>query len=203
MGEATWNELVRVMPPHAGAGDSSVDWEDIESAWGTRLPDDYRRFITAYGEGGIENFLEILSPRTADGDDFESEMAEETANARGEWEPVPAAGPDAAPLIAWGVDTDGDILCWLTTGNEPNQWPVAVWGRHADTPWTIYDCTMTKFLVKIFGAEFAECPLSGTDLWDKRHVTFLHRREEQRLRTQGINPWTGGANLHVQTDVDD
>ncbi|MFH9426446.1 SMI1/KNR4 family protein [Streptomyces sp. NPDC017529] len=203
MDEATWGELIRVMPPHAGAGDSGIDWVDVENAWGTRLPGDYRRFITVYGEGGLNNFLAVLSPRTTGDNGLESEMAQETANARGEWEPVPVGGPDAVPLIAWGVDANGDILCWLTTGNDPDQWPVAVWGRHADTPWTVYECNMAEFLVKMFRAEFAECPLSGTDLWGESHITFLCRREEKRLRAQGINPWTGEANPYAQTDVDD
>ncbi|MEU2791631.1 SMI1/KNR4 family protein [Streptomyces sp. NPDC007100] len=175
MDEAAWDELVRLMPPHAGAGSPDVDWARVEKTWGTRLPADYQRFIATYGEGAINEYLEIVSPCTADDDGSASEMEEETCNARGEWEPVPVDGPDAAPLIAWGVDASADILCWLTTGDDPDQWPVAVWGRHTDTRWSVYDCGMTEFLKKTFKAEFEECPLSGDDLWDKECNTFLHR----------------------------
>ena len=37
-------------------------WEEIEKKIGIIFPEDYNRFIDFHGEGGINEFLWILSP---------------------------------------------------------------------------------------------------------------------------------------------
>ncbi|MEV1007135.1 hypothetical protein [Streptomyces sp. NPDC049881] len=56
---------------------------------------------------------------------------------------------------------------------------------------TRIECGMVSLLLEIFTAELGENPLSGTALWGKDLVRFLHQRDEEALRTQGIDPWTG------------
>ncbi len=38
------------------------DWEKVEDSYEIKFPNDYKSFIEYYGEGGINEFLWILSP---------------------------------------------------------------------------------------------------------------------------------------------
>ncbi|MFI9200859.1 SMI1/KNR4 family protein [Streptomyces sp. NPDC053048] len=198
-------ELRHLVPTHTGAGET-VDWIRAAAVWGTRLPDDYVAFITEYGEGHISEFLYIFNPLSTKGDESLSQMLMETKTARalaaqlpGPWE---LHEPPSAPLIAWGVTSGPDILCWLTTDKDPDQWPVVVFGRHTASLPTIYNCGMAEFLRRVFLADFDECPMSGLDLWDLASPKFLHWREEQRLWDSGINPWTGEASPYAGMEWD-
>ncbi|MFK0114066.1 SMI1/KNR4 family protein [Streptomyces sp. NPDC091217] len=162
----SWLEEVRrVMPSHPGAGDT-VDWGTIEASWGTCFPNDYKEFMAEYGEGAIGDYLSLMAPETHIGPGGESSylgMQQESANAEEAWR---VDGPGAAEiprLITWGVDSSADLLCWLATDNDPDKWPVVVWGRD-DARWTEYPCGMLEFLCRMFRAEFDECPLSAVSL---------------------------------------
>ncbi|MBK3564785.1 SMI1/KNR4 family protein [Streptomyces sp. MBT62] len=180
------------MPSPPGAGDS-VDWDAVEASWGTRFPGDYKEFMAAYGEGVIDDYLSLMAPEThvdPGGESSYMGMQQESANAEDVWR---ASGPGAAEtprLIAWGADSSADFLCWLATDADPDKWPVVVWGR-GDARWTEYPCGMVEFLLRLFRAEFDECPLGAVSLWGVGSARFLHRQEEQRLRMAGISPWTG------------
>ncbi|MGI8331694.1 hypothetical protein ACRYCC_17145 [Actinomadura scrupuli] len=62
---------------------------------------------------------------------------EETENARDTWEMLggqEGLGIDPKHILAWGITSGPDILCWLTTDPDPDDWPV-LWSV-ADTPKT-------------------------------------------------------------------
>lgn len=166
-----------------GDGGDTVDWPAVERRWGFRFPADYIDFLHTYGKGVFMQYLLILGPEV---DGPIDSMAEETENARGS-EPLRTDHD----VIAWGVDSSGDILCWLVSGEEPDQWPVAVWGRHSSPHWATYECGMVEFLRATISGEFSECPLSGLDLWNTVPVSYLGDREDKRLRSLGLDPWTG------------
>jgi hypothetical protein len=181
-----------IMPPHAGAGES-VDWAAIEASWGHSFPADYRRFMAEYGGGGIENYLGILPPEPYEPKAQFTGMSFETRNARVRWEERPGdpklvAGPGS--LLAWGVNSSADLLCWRTDGPDPDTWPVVVWNED-DFLWTAYDTGMAGFLLRMFRAEWEECPLGAISLWDVSEVVFLSTREEDRFWAAGLDPWTG------------
>lgn len=185
-------ELRRIMPPHPGAGDA-VAWGAIEASWGTRFPDDYKEFVAAYGEGAIDDYLAVMAPETHGEPGVETAyegMQQESLNAGDMWRAAKPDEADFSRLIAWGVDSSADILCWLATDSDPNKWPVVVWGR-IDARWTEYACGMLEFLCRLFRTEFEECPLGDVSLWGVGSPIFLHKKEEQRLRAAGISPWTG------------
>ncbi|MBT2382172.1 SMI1/KNR4 family protein [Streptomyces sp. ISL-11] len=190
------------MPAHQNAGES-VDWAVAERFWDTRFPRDYVAFMAEYGEGTIGDFLYVLQPLPSPyWTDPDSGMRSETDSARrlltAEPDlPGPAgAGPGPGPVIAWGVTSGPDILCWLTADADPDRWPVVVLGRHTTAPVVVHDCGMTEFLGRLFLAAFDECPLSGTQLWGEAAPKFLHCREEQRIWDAGIDPWTGARDAY-------
>ncbi|MCD9194632.1 SMI1/KNR4 family protein [Streptomyces albireticuli] len=182
----------RLMPPHANAGES-VDWAAAERAWGTTFPRDYVTFMAEYGEGTISDFLYVLQPLPSPyWTDPDSGMRAETGTAGELLTAVPRTpGSDLPPdgVIAWGVTSGSDLLCWLTTNPDPDRWPVVVLDRNASAPVRVHDCGMTEFLRRLFLAAFDKCPLSGTRLWGEPAPKFLHCREEQRIWDAGIDPW--------------
>ncbi|MFY1577485.1 hypothetical protein ACN26Z_21560 [Verrucosispora sp. WMMD703] len=186
--------LRRMMPPPIGP-DVAVDWGRMSRAWGKQFPADYRQFMDVYGPGTIAEFLvvkqpeprEVLSGAAAGG------MVCETANAEAAWTEFrkePTLAEVNPMLIAWAVSASADILCWDSSGDDPDGWPVLVWNRD-DTAWRRYDCGMVEFLRRVLEAEFEECPLSGTNVWGIATAKYLTFGEETRLRKAGFDPWTG------------
>ncbi|MEU0245245.1 SMI1/KNR4 family protein [Streptomyces sp. NPDC006235] len=189
-----WDDLQRVMPPTA-ASDTRMDWDRVARSWGKQFPPDYRRFLDVYGAGSVEACLAVLAPyskgeSSAPGSDA---MAEETANAKGAWGRIPkapeAAGLDPA-LIAWGVSSAADILCWDTSTEDPVTWPLLVYNRD-DNLWRRYDCGVVEFFVRVIRAEFDDCPLGDLSFWGTDSALFLNEAEQRRRLAQGLDPWTG------------
>lgn len=182
------------MPPPA-APDSTVNWGELSRSWGKDFPPDYRRFMDLYGPGTIQRFLVLGAPepKGAPSDPRTGGTAHETANAILTWTRVrkePALRGVTPELIAWGVDTSADILCWDATDEDPSRWPVLVYNRD-DMIWRRYDCGMVEFLLRVLRAEFDECPLGDLSIWGHASVTFLTRKEQERRLKAGFDPWTG------------
>ncbi|TDC80486.1 SMI1/KNR4 family protein [Streptomyces hainanensis] len=185
-------DLSRIMPPHDGAGDE-IDWDRAERTWGVAFPADYREFVGAYGEGVIEDFLALLIPYSSRFNHDHYGMAYETGNAREAWRATRAGeepqGVERSSLIAWGVDSGADILCWGAVSPDPNEWPVVVYRRQGRDPWRVYRCGMVEFLLKTIRGDLEGCPLSGDDIWECDNPRFLHWREEARIVEAGEIPW--------------
>ncbi|HET9138691.1 hypothetical protein [Actinophytocola sp.] len=188
-----WETLQRLMPPRTGS-DAVVDWARLSESWGRQFPADYRRFLDAYGTGEIQAYLSIVTPEPRDRPLSESlGMAAETVNAEYAWaeeDKSPALVDTDPELIAWGVDASADLLCWDAFGADPDTWPVLVFNR-GDARWRRYDCGMVEFLIRLLRADFDTCPLGGTDLWGIGSAVFLTPTERNRLRNEGLDPWTG------------
>ncbi|MGW9136522.1 SMI1/KNR4 family protein [Streptomyces sp. NPDC055681] len=184
--------LTRLMPPHPGAGDT-VDWDSVERSWGTRFPGDYKELIAHYGAGAISDYLGFVLPESRaekGGEPAFQGMEAETLNALDYWRGKAPGKSGRDQVIAWGVDSSADILCWRVTGDNPDAWPIVVWNQD-DVIWREYSCGVVEFLCRVLEAEFDECPLGGLTLWGNASPRFLHRDEEQRLRASGLDPWTG------------
>ncbi|PJE97230.1 hypothetical protein CUT44_13720 [Streptomyces carminius] len=196
-----------VLAPDAGA-DEGVDWEALSAAWGFRFPSDYMAFMEFYGAGGISDSLEVLRPLGPDRMDVDG-MATETANARDQRPPDSAAGGapcvvgTAESVVAWGVTSAADVLCWLASPADPDQWPVAVLRPSLVSRWTVHPVGMAEFLRRLLAGEFDSCPLSDTTLWQAGTGQFLHWREEKRLLAEGIDPWTGEPDPYAGLQFDD
>ncbi|MFJ8977942.1 SMI1/KNR4 family protein [Streptomyces sp. NPDC102282] len=200
---ATLETLRQLMPPTAES-DTSVDWARMSESWGKAFPSDFRYFIEAYGAGTIEDCLSVLRPEPRGAESGTDDMLMETVNAESAWtrEPKSADLVDASPeLIAWGLDSSSDILCWDASGDDPESWPVLVRSR-GDNLWSRYDCGMVEFLVRVLRAGFADCPLSDVSLWGKGHADFLNQREYQRRLKAGSDPWTGEPDPYADMFAD-
>ncbi|MFB7916201.1 SMI1/KNR4 family protein [Streptomyces sp. NPDC056061] len=161
-----------------------------------------------YGAGGISDSFEVLRPLSSEGDDV-GDMATETANARDQWTvgavPDGGTGPvrESDTVIAWAVTPAADVVCWLTSHSDPDQWPVAVLRPSPVSPWTVYPVGMAEFLSRLILGEFDTCPVAETTLWNAGTGRFLHWREEKRLVDEGIDPWTGEADPYADIGFDD
>ncbi|OKK11922.1 hypothetical protein AMK16_32700 [Streptomyces sp. CB00455] len=177
--------------PSTDGQDEEVDWDAMARLWGTTFPADYVAFMAVYGAGSISESCAVLRPKPAFAG-HESDVEEETANARDGW---PDAGSaeltrDAKwPVIAWGVTVAGDIACWRTTAENPDNWTVAVFRASGLRPWREYAYGMTEFLRLTFTGALEECPFDDSTLWNRAPQKFVHWREQ--LRLLGVDdPWT-------------
>ncbi|MFE0465462.1 SMI1/KNR4 family protein [Kitasatospora sp. NPDC058965] len=176
-------ELTRVLPPTHGA-DERVDWAAAEERWGTPFPKDYVEFMSLYGGGSFDEVC-ILTPLPVDYTRVDpGSFEDETEQARYMWEME--GGPDVLDvdpddILAWGVTSGADVLCWLTTDPDPDQWPVLV----CNPDFTIYHCGMVEFLLCLFREDIEPYPI-GIDVRDPA-TTWIHWKEEERRHKAGLS----------------
>ncbi|WP_051021512.1 hypothetical protein, partial [Nocardia araoensis] len=151
-------------------------------------------FMSVYGSGQFDTAdgnhgICILMPLPKESIYLDDEtFEEETENARGIWEMLGGQeGLDIDPqhILAWGVTSGPDILCWLTTDPDPDRWPVLVCGRHTDETFTLFPCGMVEFLRRLILDEHDPCPLSIDLQGDS--LRYVHRLEIQK-RGAGHEP---------------
>ncbi|MFJ4188834.1 hypothetical protein [Kitasatospora sp. NPDC089509] len=183
----------RIMPPGSGV---VADEPSMPDHLGGRLPGDYLEFIAVYGGGAVDDCLEVAVPgEDASPGGAPLPISRVTMEAHKAWEFEKVGGeliggPDS--ILAWGIDSSADLLCWVTSEASADSWPVAVFNR-GKARWRVYECGMVDFLVGVFQEEFDECPIGEVSLWGAREPRFLNWREEKRLIASGIHPWNGGS----------
>ncbi|MFF5974045.1 hypothetical protein ACFY7C_21240 [Streptomyces sp. NPDC012769] len=186
-------QLVSVMPPGRDAGDV-VEWGDVETLYGTRFPRDYMDFVARYGSGTIQETISVRLPMVEGPvrpylavtklDPARLERMSHAAEGLG--------GHRLEDVLIWGDTVAADTLSWISAGDDPDDWPIAVY--NSDDGWCVFECGMVEFLLKIIRAEFDVCPIGDLAVWGKAGVKFLHHREERRLYESGVDPWTGEVN---------
>lgn len=170
--------LARIIPPpdtpfEAGVG---KNWRSIEEELGTRLPEDYKSFINAYGSGRIGGFLWILNPfssnqvsnlvvqarlRLNDLRELKQDFGDEGC-------PYPVF-PEVGGLIPWGFTDNGDLLLWLAEG-ESESWPVVI-SEGRGPIFERYEESTTSFLLKLVSGDI-ESSIIPRNLID-RSVPFM------------------------------
>jgi hypothetical protein len=120
---------------------------------GFELPEDYKRFITTYGTGNIDNFLWVLNPFS--GNDHmnlitqarvQIDAQRQFAELSGTINPYPLY-PEPNALFPWGITDNGDVLYWLRKG-APANWLVVVSDSRASR-WRDFPLSTIGFLVGI------------------------------------------------------
>ncbi|MFD7916371.1 hypothetical protein ACFV30_37685 [Streptomyces sp. NPDC059752] len=82
-----------------------------------------------------------------------------------EWnDPLHAELYGPADIMVWGETVEADVLGWITSSDESGTWPVAVW--------TVYDCTMTEFLLQLLTGAFDGNSTGLTRLFGKGSAEF-------------------------------
>ncbi|MGW3829156.1 SMI1/KNR4 family protein [Streptomyces sp. NPDC005071] len=173
--------------------DERIDWSELEEIWGTRFPADYVAFMEVYGAGELTEAIGILLPvPRPDAYSDGSGLKDETANARGTWEMCggrAALDVDPDSILAWGVTSGADIYCWLTTGDDPDLWPVLVFGRHTNPHFQVHPFGMAEFLCRLLtDEEFQEETISVVLPGEP---SFVNWREQKRRSEAGLDPSTG------------
>ncbi|MFJ7417646.1 SMI1/KNR4 family protein [Streptomyces uncialis] len=174
--------LRSLLPAPEGESPEGINWDLISASWGlnSSFPSDFRQFMEVYGPGAVEDFLEILEPQPWDEQQVGDGFSAETKTARLTWRMEPDRNFDVPPeplLIAWGVDSAADILCWDASPDNPDEWPVVVWDRGTGK-WSRYDVGMVEFLHRTLRADFDECPLRDTSLWGLSEAEFVSAADE-------------------------
>ncbi|GAA3907639.1 hypothetical protein GCM10022244_17170 [Streptomyces gulbargensis] len=118
--------------PHLGEG----SWQEVYESLGTRLPTEYVRLMETYGAGAWCQWLRFPLPFGTEPYDLVPWARWSGDNYRGlragfpEFQP-PAAWPEPGGFLTFADTVDGDQLCWLTEGDDPDAWPLIVIPRHA------------------------------------------------------------------------
>ncbi len=129
----TFDDLVALVPPPAAPIDAAGDWTAVETALGAGLPADFKALVGRYGLGQFAEII-LLTPFSVRANGMFDLVKKARTQLdlyrthRDDWPddfPYPLY-PEPDGLLEWGTISDGDTLCWLTTG-EPDRWQVVVW----------------------------------------------------------------------------
>ncbi|MFI5642591.1 hypothetical protein ACIA8H_34995 [Streptomyces goshikiensis] len=192
--EGPLSELLGLVVRKEGSAGDVVDWGRAEAVNGHQFPVDYMNFIERLGGGSFEESLDIRLPIVAASEAEHGIRAISpealAAPLTHRWtDPNAAATYSVEDMVIWGETAGADTLCWITGDAAPDAWPVAVYSRN-DLAWTVYQCTLTEFILRILRAEFDVCPLSDASLFGLESPRFLSAREEAEMMDQGIDPWS-------------
>lgn len=148
-------KLKKLVPPPKSPVDNGhgQDWAKIEKHLGTKLPQDYKDFIAAYGSGTFAQFYRVLNPfakaapmRLADQAKEQSSRMKQIHEEEPDFVPFDAF-PKSPGLLVWGNDDNGNDYFWLTEG-EPDAWPVVAFDCRGDGA-KKHDCTLTGYLTGV------------------------------------------------------
>jgi hypothetical protein len=128
----------------------SIGWDVIEKQLGTKLPEDYKKFIRYYGTGSINEFLFVLNPfsvnrhvNLVERGQVERE-AFQTSKANFPKYYFDEIFPNIGGLLPFGITDNGEVLYWRTAGRVEH-WTVTVYESRG--PGHInYGIDMTSFL---------------------------------------------------------
>ncbi|WP_225804993.1 SMI1/KNR4 family protein [Streptomyces sp. NK15101] len=129
--------LTALVPPPAEPLLGEQSWEWLYERLGTRLPTEFVALMETYGAGEFCEWLRFGLPLGTGHYDLAPSVEWYGAAYRD----LRADHPQYQPLAVWPepggflnfADTiDGDELCWLTEGDDPDAWPLIVIPRHAE-----------------------------------------------------------------------
>ncbi|MGW6395883.1 SMI1/KNR4 family protein [Streptomyces sp. NPDC055103] len=129
--------LTVLIPPPAEPVLGERSWEWLYERLGTRLPAEYVRLMEAYGAGCWCDWLRVGLPLgtgqydLAPWAEWYGETYRDLRADHPQYHPL-AAWPEEGGFLAFASSIDGDQLCWLTEGDDPDAWPLVVVPRHAD-----------------------------------------------------------------------
>src|SRR5947209_4673448 len=107
----------------------STLWQAVETDL-TRLPADYKDFVSRYGTGSIDSFIWIFNPASRNPHlNFQQQVRKQLEVLREinerETEPFIPLFPNSSGVLPFGITDNGDLLFWETNG-DPDNWAVGV-----------------------------------------------------------------------------
>ncbi|MCY0939521.1 SMI1/KNR4 family protein [Streptomyces sp. H34-S4] len=141
-------EALPPLLPLKSTADRGVDWAVIFDRLGVRLPGDFVDLANRYQTFTLGDFLVVQIPNRGGEQDFVSgkfELLEDLDSLSDPDEPIPyPLHPKPGGLIPWGASREGDYFYWRAIGDDPNSWPVVVFGSNDD--WCEIEKSMTGYL---------------------------------------------------------
>ncbi|MEE1798154.1 Lsr2 family protein [Streptomyces sp. JV176] len=166
----TWiTELARLCPPPADTP-PAINWPEVESTLGMRLPADYKEIADTYGPGVFCGYLHLYHPHGQT--PWVNLTGPMPATLRTQLEETPDRDHSRAPyapqnLFAIGVTDNGEYLFWITDPqNAPDTWHITV-NEARGTRWYTHDGTLTQFLTAVISGR-TSVPMFPKDLLDQR-----------------------------------
>jgi hypothetical protein len=146
--------LKAVIPPPIAVFEASgtSGWASVEGSMGTRLPEDYKKFIDTYGSGQLGGFVWIFNPFSSNNNlNLERQailQATVLKELRSYGEVVPYESfPSHGGILPFGITDNGDVLYWKT-GANPSDWPVLV-NEGRSPEWEAFSHSATRFLAGV------------------------------------------------------
>ena len=150
-----WRALVTPPEPDARRG-PPVDWAEVESDLGFRLPTDYKAYIDTYGFGWVNRLVCVFHPTTKVSHinlrGSNEAIDEEEFLEMAETPPPHPLGIGLGRLMCFGSTETQDTLYWFTDGEDPDRWPVVFQDEQA-SEWLQYDLSLAGFLLALFNRE--------------------------------------------------
>ncbi|MFD2012202.1 hypothetical protein [Streptomyces narbonensis] len=106
-----------VLPPRR----PDVDWAQVETRTGTRLPRDFKRMVETFGEGAFDEYLHLNQEPWTD------------------WK--------EDGLLVWAGTEHKNLYCWRIDDGDPDLWPVTV--QTYDGENVPFDCSTAEFVCRI------------------------------------------------------
>ncbi|AGZ43412.1 hypothetical protein [Actinoplanes friuliensis] len=148
--------------PRLGPGH---DWAAVEaSLGGLRLPADYKRLVDAFPHGEFGGLVRVVRPGVPDGPEsaypeYYLRLLDDLREQREiEWGIYPhPLYPERGGLLPWGDTLSGQLIFWLTEGDDPDAWPV-VWTDRGFEEWQLRRRSMSEFLLELITDPAVERP---------------------------------------------
>lgn len=151
----TLTKLNKLLPPPAKPINAPTpqQWADAEKNLGVIFPDDYKMFLSQYGEGFINDCVYLLSPLPDSPRPYNFKLKFEfyqMAFARDELADQLWPAPDG--MLPCGGANDGRLLAWSTKG-PPNSWTVRATAIKWYDNYRDYGCGIVEFIYGIVSGE--------------------------------------------------
>lgn len=151
-------------------GDVRRDWCELETRSGLALPGDYKRFVTAYGPGCINDQLYLFHPRANEIDGLHLESLWSQASyaylelSRNSPEAYPyAVHPAAGGCVAVARSTSGNYVFLVPSGSDLKDWSILIdLGQ-----WVELKMTFTDFLWAALHGELEVPIIEGEPMFER------------------------------------
>ena len=153
MADDPLDDLQKLLPPPKSPLLTTVDWSLVETELGMPLPEDYKAFISTYGNVILCDRLYVIHPLSNGSiTGFRESMI---ALLSGVLHGVPT-GRDQVPYPDYPtpgglfpvIQIEENLICWITDGT-PEQWRILYWAEFGQTV-REYRMSLTEFLIDIF-----------------------------------------------------
>ena len=157
--------LKKILPVPETPVENVGDWDAVEERLGSKLPQDYKNFISLYGSGEISEWITVFTPfTTQNGIDLFGIGFGILSHYR-EYYPEPhprhfpyTVYPKPGGLLTWGMTRDGDEFFWRTNG-RPDRWDVVVHDRGMIEFYPTEGLTFGEYLLALLKCD-SDVPLS-------------------------------------------